>query len=65
MKIISIQDHCKKLNIIITEFKNKEIELNNKNNNNQTTVNKKNFTEFINSITKNNLSTGFVCNNNE
>lgn len=65
MKIINLQDHCDNLNKIISELKYMENQGNYNNQNSQKIINKKNLSEFINNISKNNLATGFVCNNNE
>ena len=67
MKIINLQDLCENLNRIISELKNMDNYHNNNmlNQNNNKVNNKKNLTEFINNISKNNLGTGFHCNNNE
>jgi len=63
MKIINLQDLCDNLNRIIGELKN--FEQPTQNNLNNKLIYKQNLNEYINNITKNNLATGFVCNNNE
>jgi len=62
MKIIDLQDLCDNLNKIINEFKNM---VQQPNNNNIENSSRKNRIEFINNISKYNIGTGFVCNNNE
>lgn len=74
MKIINLQDLCDNLNKIINELKYMEKQHNNNfnnNNNNQNNSNniiknssRKNKIAFIDNISKANIGTGFVCNNN-
>jgi len=77
MKIVNFQDLCDNLNKIINELKyidqqqannsnnsnygNNYLKNNKSNNKNES---RKNKIEFINNITRYNLGTGFVCNNN-
>lgn len=62
MKIINLQDLRDNLNKIINEFKYMEQQ---PNNNNIKNSSRKNRIDIINNISKTNIDTGFVCNNNE